>query len=217
MKKWLETDSFEEAFEKFNDNMGEIEQKLTEPLILENLIENGDFSDGVVGWTGYRNTLTVDDGVLKVVKLNADTNATVYQTVNILTGSKVYVGLDVKRDSVGRLGTTWQVDFNQYTNVNEWQLLSVVAVAKSKTLHIATNKSSAVIGDTTYLRNIILIDLTQVFGAGNEPTKEQMDEIINITGWFDNEYAVSNKEMFIALLNMIRKNTMAITALGGTQ
>ena len=41
------------------------------------------------------------------------------------------------------------------------------------------------VGDTVKFRNILAIDLTTAFGAGNEPTKEQMDAILS---QFPNSY-----------------------------
>ena len=63
--------------------------------------------------------------------------------------------------------------------------------------------------------NIISIDLTETFGAGNEPTTEEMDELIKVTGYIDGEYALDNKEMLIWTLALIRRNKNAIVALEG--
>src|SRR5699024_9515174 len=45
----------------------------------------------------------------------------------------------------------------------------------------------------------------QTFGAGNEPTKEEMDELIKVTGYIDGEYALNNKEMLGHLMKGIRE------------
>ena len=42
------------------------------------------------------------------------------------------------------------------------------------------------LGDEVTFKEVIAINLTETFGAGNEPTKEQMDEIINRFGFIPN-------------------------------
>src|SRR5699024_11215270 len=58
-------------------------------------------------------------------------------------------------------------------------------------------------GDYYYVDNAQLINLTDTFGAGNEPTKEEMDRLIKITGYIDGEYALNNKEMLGHLMSGI--------------
>lgn len=67
------------------------------------------------------------------------------------------------------------------------------------------------------IQNFGVINLTQTFGVGNEPTKSEMDELIKVLGgWFDGEITLTQKQQLTWLLNLIRKNTMTITTLGGT-
>ena len=54
------------------------------------------------------------------------------------------------------------------------------------------------------IRNLTVLNLTKTFGAGNEPTKEEMDELIKVTGYIDGEYALNNKEMLGHLMKGIR-------------
>lgn len=65
------------------------------------------------------------------------------------------------------------------------------------------------------IKNLIVLNLTETFGTGNEPTKEEMDELIKVTGYIDGEYALNNKEVLIWTLALIRRNKNAIVALGG--
>lgn len=51
----------------------------------------------------------------------------------------------------------------------------------------------------------MMIDLTETFGAGNEPTKEEMDELIEVTGYINGEYALNNKDIVGHLLKVIRE------------
>lgn len=99
----------------------------------------------------------------------------------------------------------------------EWQSFSgILSNLKTNKRFMIGTRTYAIVGLIQEYRNMMLINITKIFGPGNEPTKQEMDEIIRITGWFDNEYALTNKQQFIILLNLIRKNTLATTALGGT-
>ena len=55
-------------------------------------------------------------------------------------------------------------------------------------------------------RDYIAINLTETFGAGNEPTKEEMDELIKLipNQWFDGELTLTQKQIMIWTLNVQR-------------
>ena len=68
------------------------------------------------------------------------------------------------------------------------------------------------------LKNLLLVNLTSIFGAGNEPTKEEMDTLVGILGvqYFEGEITLTQKQIMNWQLKMIRQNRNAIIALGGT-
>jgi hypothetical protein len=51
--------------------------------------------------------------------------------------------------------------------------------------------------------NCIAISLTEVFGAGNEPTKEEMDTLIRQIGWFEGTRTLKQTETTNWLLKLI--------------
>lgn len=70
--------------------------------------------------------------------------------------------------------------------INEWHKVSIINTSPSvssiiKTAACETNATNK--GQHFYIDGAMLIDLTQTFGVGNEPTKEWMDKNIN---YFDN-------------------------------
>lgn len=75
-----------------------------------------------------------------------------------------------------------------------------------------TNTGGYKVGDEIRLENAVVIDLTQSFGAGNEPTKEVMDWIIKENGYFD-ELTLRRDDIQQYEINQLRK---AVIALGGT-
>jgi len=66
--------------------------------------------------------------------------------------------------------------------------------------------------------NFMRINLTETFGAGNEPTEEEMNLLISIlgTGYFEGEITIPAQKIMQWQLKLIRKNKNAIIALGGT-
>ena len=91
------------------------------------------------------------------------------------------------------------------------QPTSPLSVAIIRFTH-QTNTGGYVIGDEINLKNVIIIDLTKSFGAGNEPTKEVMDWIISENGYFD-ELTIRRDDIQQYEINQLRK---AVIALGGT-
>jgi len=76
---------------------------------------------------------------------------------------------------------------------------------------------SADLGHRVEVKQPMSIDLTETFGAGNEPTKEEMDTLIDVLGgWFDGELTPTQKQLANWQLKMIRENRSAIIALGGS-
>ena len=66
--------------------------------------------------------------------------------------------------------------------------------------------------------NFIRINLTETFGAGNEPTKAEMDLLFSTLGidYFEGEITIPAQKIMQWQLAMIRQNRNAIIALGGT-
>ena len=183
-------------------------------VVLKNLIENGDFSNGLSEWVGPFNGSLIDGVVTGTHHSSAGLNF-IYKTINpnnAITGEITYV--------VARLKNNGAIVIGQNSDAN-----TIVAVNNDFTIvsNRATRNSAA--GFTFFIRGngvTISLDwamdfnLTRIFGAGNEPTKEEMDELIKITGYINGEYALNNKEMLIWTLSLMRSNRNAIIALGGT-
>ena len=197
-------------------------------VVLKNLIENGDFSDGLNGWSYYNLDAEIVNG--KVKATITDTNVSPTSSyfgksgINLYKNNEYYMRFEIE--------PTKETLTNIYINgnwaggvrfpANELSIYSGVAVSNSTKVSNSPDirinhrpDENYVIGDTYTLDNVVMIDLTKTFGAGNEPTKEEMDELIKVTGYIDGEYALNNKEMLIWTLALIRRNKNAIVALGG--
>ena len=173
-------------------------------VVLVNLIENGDFSEGTDGIaTGFK-------------PMDSTTNPRLVDGVQYWTGSTTGYAGSLRAHPI-------------YLNSGDIYYISVVtsnvAIIYANELLVDTrnvdglhSSTFALTSDFTNITfrvrtinqessvsNVQLINLTQIFGAGNEPTKEEMDELIKITGYIDGEYALNNKEMLGHLMKGIRE------------
>ena len=142
--------------------------------------------------------------------------------ISLIKGRKYYTRREtrlvlgaVPTESTGRM----------YTNTGSHSLVSGNSIPGVGSL-IYTHTSNDVIntivtvfgassGKVEFV-NTFIVDLTQAFGVGNEPTKAEMDELVKIlpNGYFEGN--LQQKYLHIWQLKLIRQNRNAIVALGGT-
>lgn len=192
-------------------------------LKLSNKLRNGSFTEGFSGWRAGSNVTDyyVDNGVLTFVGAgylsSTGNNWIVYNNPETLfTGGEVVYNACWARSNelevefqIGRgfVGSTFSL-------TSEFELCSHFGTATSgyTRFTLGANLSKEV-----QVTNCIAISLTEVFGAGNEPTKEEMDTLIRQIGWFEGTRTLKQTETTNWLLKLIRENKNAIVALGGSQ
>ena len=188
-------------------------------VIIKNLIENGDFSEGFDGWIKVtpKDNYTIDEGIISINNAAAGSGIAQY-TSDYRLGkyyiSARYSGLKINvRFRVGLGGANRVLEYlPDSENITPYSVISELAHDDVDTLMLVSQDISSPYKVDT----LTIINLTETFGAGNEPTKEEMDRLIEITGYIDGEYALNNKEMLTWTLALIRRNKNAIIALGGT-
>ena len=187
-------------------------------IVIRNLVKNGDFSDGLTYWTnpadrvitemvaeGVKITSTGERGRLQQLPLpDTKANDEIYMGAMVKTTDKTVSIADANSPSSYMMS---------HSGSNEFELLSNTYSRSSGYYYPIVILPIADIVAT--LQWQMAINLTAIFGAGNEPTKEEMDKLIEVTGYIDGEYALNNKEMLIWTLALIRRNKNAIVALGG--
>lgn len=171
-----------------------------------NILVNGDFSNGGTGWSVDTGTFTVSNKVATVTGSGGNTNYRLvkdlgaiavikdkyYARITATPKSALVVSLTlILRDGEGTLNPGYKTLTSPTVNVK---------VALSAVIEIATNvnnlkllaytnfaTASDASGKVTDYENALLLNLTTIFGKGNEPTVEQMDEIMNkfTNSWFD--------------------------------
>lgn len=175
-------------------------------VVIKNEIDNGDFSDGTNGWNAYQSILSVtDNGSLKV-KSNADgVNVQAWRYINLAPKSKYYFIVELKvgnQDNMPNILDWFSGGVTSSEGV--YELLKENTSEEINRVQLKFNMYAPQ-GDYYYIDNAQLINLTQTFGAGNEPTREEMSELIKVTGYIDGEYALNNKEMLSHLMKGIHE------------
>ena len=187
---------------------------------IKNEIVNGNFTNNFTNWENVGAPIkSINEGFAEITP-NID-GAGIAQPYNFVNGRKyffsvIYKGLAFNlRLRTGLGGTT---DFSTgilADEINDKRLSFVHTPTLSPLyLHLVGNNAPG----AYYVKEVLVIDLTSIFSTDNEPTKLEMDELMKIipNGWWDGELSLTQKQYITWQLNLIRKNTNAIIALGGT-
>ena len=192
-----------DSLEKFETEVG---QRIYygEAYNTTNLVTNGDFSNNTTGWLfSNAGTPYVADNELSITPTAAPSSSTTtqhaYQTFNVVTGNTYYGRAMLYGATTVRLQITSSVLAN-LTQTNVWQTLSGVwtsTVTGARAFGVRDSKASA--WTVTKAKRLMFIDLTATFGAGNEPTKDEMDAIIDKFSdkWFSGTGAVLRDEPLV--------------------
>lgn len=164
---------------------------------LTNSLPNGDFSNGTTGWTPSGSTLSASNKVLSTTGTGASATISMQDsTTNIRTSGHVYYVRGKARvtDSVCTkitLLVAGGIAFNQLNPTqNTWYTLSGVLTASANTSTVASVQAvyaDSATANTKVLQcqQMIVIDLTAMFGVGKEPTKAWVDSMLAKVGWFN--------------------------------
>ena len=198
-------------------------------VAIENLVVNGNFSNGTLGWLGNTATIReVINGEVFAEMTNISTNSATIgksDSIKFKKGHKYFVHIKHRQENpfsenkfrVRFFGGSYVGGSDYYLHNTNTFIIEPTSDGTSESQYFTYlfNTSGNYVGHKMYLSDYMIIDLTETFGAGNEPTKEEMDELIKITGYIDGEYALNNKEMLVWTLALIRQNKNTIIALGG--
>ena len=183
-------------------------------IVLKNLIENGDFRNGLSGWTGLYSSISLDleNSMLKATYTSAAKNT------YISAPSHTYIADDVYYVRTTLIPQMDIDDIRHYYNGVYHQPYLLNPTPNTETILSNTFKGvsggsttnqirlfdgAPNVGDSILIKDSMLMNLTNIFGAGNEPTKEEMDDIVETIGYIDGEYGLNNKDMFGYLMKGI--------------
>ena len=193
-----------------------IENENKRKIEIENIVKNGNFNDGLTNWVSDFSNSTVLNNTLINTGNGTGTQAFITQYLYGLTSGDVhyiYANVRVTNDlsTLLYLGVSAIPNVSQVSNPikDTWYNMSgIYTYSKGiDTLRVRHYYSSETVqnGKSLEVKQVININLTKLFGKGNEPTKEEMDELIKVTGYIDGKYTLNNKEMLGYLMKGIRE------------
>lgn len=158
----------------------------TDKLKTTNIITNGDFSQGTTGWTlGSGISVISNELVFNVASDNVEAS----QTIQTVIGRKYYIKANLKAYTSGYLslrGTGFSGVISTF--------IPLASTLGTKSVVLACTQNTGLKFITPFIEgfkgtldDVIALDLTATFGAGNEPTAEQMDRLLAEfpNSWFD--------------------------------
>src|SRR5699024_2587124 len=138
-------------------------------------------------------------------------NPSIRQSIRIPEGHKVYVKAHAKILEtdvapsliIGKLENHWdaveEITFDK--TLETWQEISEVITNDGLGLYLFFVVRGREIKSTVHFDDITVIDLTQTFGKGKEPTKKEIEALVKEISW-QNEYQVRLKDILLdSLLN----------------
>jgi len=156
-------------------------------IVWNQLMQNGNFADGITGFSS-NGTINISNGIATIS--GNDTNQIINTNVFVKANHK-YIGFaEVKpQNSTNfffRFAET--IASKSISDTQNWSTISQIITAtsagegKSLTIYVTPK------GNTYSVRNVRLYDLTQMFGAGNEPsTVEEFEKLFPMPYYDYNE------------------------------
>jgi len=146
--------------------------------------DNNGIADGFLFWSSKNDFNHSLSNMTQIIEYKANKKVTfgVSEIKPPSIGDKVYVFVTYKASRPIALGTAFYLEFaNSGININaatEFKSYSAVfnVVNESHKVFLLDNYANA--GDVIYFKDVILINLTEIYGAGNEPLKNDIDAMI---------------------------------------
>lgn len=153
-------------------------------LAFNQLLQNGNFAS-TANWSATRGSISASSNILTYTVTEIGTQEVqnrIQQTISIPVGHKVFFRASIKPKYNNRLTAYFNgssgdgIIFTDIT-ANAWNDLEgtyTIAGGTATTLYIMLNcATSYAISDTIQVKNVMLVDLTLMFGAGNEPMLDE--------------------------------------------
>ena len=199
-------------------------------MSLTNLVANGDFSNGTTGWGRYASTcsITAADNTLSVTGTGSQLYAITIQNLSgAADGHEIYIAAKVTvTNSVcvrvlagmyvsGSAAIAEQVATPVQDSVVSLSgictTLNNIAEIKLFLRHDYASKETAE-NKVMEAQYITAIDLTNVFGAGNEPSKEEMDAVMQLYDdeWFNGTTKLNFVDYLLIKIKYLQDQITAI-------
>ncbi len=160
------------------DGLAKITDIKGNTLVWNQLIKNGNFADGLTNWIESYATLSVSNGVCRATFTGSAWNNDIRQNATIVNGHKYLLSFDYLTSAdIGDLAftsfgdiTVFMFRFSSSTTKKHYSAIQTAMNSLTGLVRftMASNMSS-MSGQYYEVSNVNLFDLTQMFGAGNEP------------------------------------------------
>ena len=143
-------------------------------------MQNGDFSNGIANFSIDNLVATVQNNILHVEKTQTSTYNFVRQQITNILGHKCLVSANV---SNLMNNTTVRFNLNNADIVNITKVgnnYRYIYTPNSNNTRCAIRLYNMSVGDSANISEFMVYDLTQMFGAGNEPSST-----LDFVSWLD--------------------------------
>lgn len=163
---------------------GDVKPHIIGTVAFNQLISNGNFTS-TTGWTAARGSMTVSDNTLTYTISDAGigNQNRIYASVNFVSGHKYYIKATVRSSAqkqvrfLSMTPTTLTFPSQTVVEANKWTTISDIReITDDNTVVAIFLPSDNAVSDTLEIRNFMLIDLTAMYGVGNEPTDTKVVE-----------------------------------------
>jgi endonuclease/exonuclease/phosphatase family metal-dependent hydrolase len=208
---------------------GDVEQNSY--VKITNLVTNGDFSNGTTGWGVVGSTIAVSNANLIITPGDTEVRPSAVSTAfsGVNSGDKIYICLRVRtlnsklshiRARMANSGLTFPYGDVEISSPveNQWYTVSGI-ISKEITypsyvilLQAEYPTADDALNSQYEIDYVMAINLTETFGAGNEPTEEEMNLILGMlpVDYFEGEYVVPQEIIFKRLVELNVENNRGI-------
>jgi general secretion pathway protein G len=157
---------------------------LTNYVDFDSDIDGDGLADGFLFWSSKNDFTPALSNQIQALKYNATKKISlgISEIKPPTIGDKVYVSTMYKASRNIDLGNAFYLEFANIaipvTATTEFKTYSAILDVVNESHKIFLLDSYANINDTIYIKNVILINLTEIYGAGNEPSKNAIDQMI---------------------------------------
>ena len=164
--------------------------------IVKNLVD-GTFASG---WDKeYDVSVTFDKGVATVTGNTATYRGITYP-FTIIEGHYYYILCTINKNAESvliQIGTTTNNSARHYADNFQWGMFSCILQGEAS--YGRVKMSCPTVGSTFYATKPVLIDLTETFSAGKEPTKEECDKLFGTMDALPQGLSIANPSEFKAV------------------
>ena len=182
--------------------INELDTEKADKLFATNLITNGDFSNGTTGWTKVSTSafVSITDRMNFIGTIEVGRTGGYFQDITANSTDKLYISAVRNNTSGSNVNFTIR-DFGGFTNTDTLPTvngINSIVVSKINGIRVYFQVVENLTYNTTF-DNVIVINLTQLFGAGKEPTVEQMDRLLSIysNSWFNGTSEIYNIKQIV--------------------